>query len=102
AGHFNAGFTGDFGGSFGSRGDGWVGPLELLQNIEVHVLNISGRRAVAAVEPNEDAGMIAEAGDLVDERGGGDFFGFGSPLVPVLPGVAADPAGHDEDAEFVG
>ena len=46
--------------------------------------------------------MVAEAGDLIDERGGGDFLGLGSPTFPVLPHVAADPAGHDEDAELIG
>jgi hypothetical protein len=46
--------------------------------------------------------MIAEAGGLVDHRGSGDLFGFGRPLVPVFPGIAADPAGHNQDAEIVG
>ena len=35
-------------------------------------------------------------------RGGGDFFGFGCPVFPLLPGVATDPARHNENAKTIG
>src|SRR6266404_3521959 len=46
--------------------------------------------------------MIAQAADLVGERGGADLVVLWLPLVPVLPVVAAAPSGHHHDAHAVG
>src|SRR5205807_108745 len=56
-------------------------------------------RAVAAKEPDEDARMIAQTGDLTGERGGGHSLQIAFPILPALPGVAAGPTGHDENAQ---
>ena len=43
--------------------------------------------------------MIAQTGDLTVERGGGHSLLIAFPIVPALPGVAAGPTGHDENAQ---
>jgi hypothetical protein len=102
AGHFYAGYAGDGGGGFAGGRDGRVGPVEILEDAEIHGFDFGGRRAIAAVEPDEDAGMLAQNVDLAFEGGGGDFFLVGVPIFPAFPGVAAGPTGHDEDAETIG
>src|SRR6266852_2508002 len=102
AGHFHPGFSGDAGRRFAGGGDCWVRPADVVQNAEIHFFDVGGRWAVAAVEPDEHTGVIAQAFAFVVHGSGGDFFGFGGPVFPVFPGVAAGPAGHDEDAETVG
>src|SRR5580704_18041667 len=46
--------------------------------------------------------MIAETGELIGERSGGDGLGFRGPMLPALPSVAAAPSGHDQKAHSVG
>ena len=46
--------------------------------------------------------MIAQAGDLIGERGRGDGLGFRRPVLPAFPRVAANPAGHYEKAHAIG
>src|SRR5215831_14381609 len=102
SGHFDAGRAGNFRWGCRSGRDSGIRPFEIFENVEIHGLDFGRWRIVAAIEPDKDAGMVAEAGDLLDERGGGDLFGFGSPDLPVLPHITADPARHNEEPEAVG
>ncbi len=57
-----------------------------------------GRGIVASVEPHQQAGMAAQAINLVPQRLLCDFKIGRLPLRPSLPGIATAPAGHDQDA----
>jgi len=71
-------------------------------DFEIGVFDVGGRRAVAAVEPDEQAGVVPQAQHLVVQgRGGDGQIGWG-PVLPVLPVVAAAPAEHHEDTLLVG
>src|SRR5262249_16554930 len=54
------------------------------------------------VQENKNAGMIAQASDLIPQRSGGDAVLIAFPMLPPLPSIATRPAGHDENAELVG
>src|SRR3974390_2719755 len=60
------------------------------------------RRVVAAVEPDQHAWMIAQQAHLVARGVLCDLVLLVAPFVPALPHVAAAPAGHNEDAVFIG
>ena len=46
--------------------------------------------------------MLAQNVDLTFEGCGGDVLLIGVPIFPTLPGVAAGPSGHNEDAQAIG
>ena len=102
AGHLDAGRAGD--GSFllGGGGNDGVRPAQLFLDSQVHLLDVGWRRIVAAVQENKNAGVIAQTRDLIAQGSGGDAILIALPMLPAFPGVAAGPAGHDENAELVG
>ena len=71
-------------------------------DVEVGFLDIGRRRIVAAVEPDQQAGVMAEAQHLRTQRGSGDGEVFRGPGLPPFPVIAAAPAEHDEDSILVG
>ncbi len=60
------------------------------------------RRIVAAVQPQQETRVRAEAKHLVAQRRNGYLLGFFAPLAPFFPGVTAAPTSHDQDAIAVG
>src|SRR5258708_19529443 len=45
--------------------------------------------------------MIAQTGDLTDERRTGNFLLVAFPILPAFPRVATRPTGHDQNAQTV-
>src|SRR5262249_37585008 len=78
-----------------------VRPLDLLNDVEVHLLDLVWRWIVAAVEPVEDGRVTREAAQLIAQRVGGDLFVLGVPILPLLPVIAATPSREHEDAHAV-
>src|SRR5436305_8513761 len=46
--------------------------------------------------------MVAQARDLIAQGGGSDAILVAGPISPAFPGIATGPAGHDQNAQFVG
>src|SRR4051812_29156422 len=76
--------------------------MKFVENAEIHFFDSVGRNFIAAVEPDENAGVLAQDVNLTAQRVGGDFVVLGLPALAKLPGIAAGPAGHDENAQAVG
>src|SRR3984893_1221102 len=93
--HFHAGRTGQFGFFSRGRGNDGLWPVDFLFDVEIGALAVGGRRVVAALEPDEDARMFAEAQELIAERFDRNAAVLVVPLAPFLPSVAAAPARHD-------
>ena len=77
--------------------------MHFLQHAQVHRFHCGhGRRHVAGIQPDEDAGMAPQPQDLVVLRFFRDEAVFVIPFVPLLEVVAAAPAGHHQHADLVG
>src|SRR5437867_6224243 len=51
-----------------SRGEDRLGPIRFLLHPEISKFAVGGRRIVASVQPQEEAGMLPEAQHLVPQR----------------------------------
>ncbi len=100
--HFYAGAARQRRDVFRSRGQNRIGPVEFLERREKWALDSGGGRLVAAVEPEEHAGMRAQPLDFRAQGSRGDFDVALFPVRPLLPVVAAGPPSHDENALLVG
>ena len=76
----------------------WVSDFHL----EIGFLDFRDRRIVAAIEPDQQAGVMAKAEHLRAQGRCGDGEVLRRPVFPVLPVIAAAPAEHDKNAAFVG
>ena len=76
--------------------------MQFLLDVQINLLDIGRGRIVASIQEDEHARVIAQARDLISQRGGGNVALIAGPILPAFPGVAAGPAGHDENAERVG
>ena len=72
--------------------------MRVRLDLEIGALHFGRRRIVAAIEPDEQAGVLAEAQHLRAERGCGNGEVLGRPVLPVFPVIAAAPAEHDENS----
>ena len=99
--HLHARVPGDRG-RLGRRGGlKRVGPVVVLEDLDVHLFDFFRRRIVAAVQPVEQAGVAAQPPDLVFQRFRRDGEVFVFPALPSLPVVAAAPAGQHHNSVAV-
>src|SRR6267378_3603503 len=99
--HFYAGIPRQLCRRLARGGDRGVWPLGLSQNVQIHLLDFGWRWSIAAVEPNENTCVTAEAASLIGHGRLCNGVRFRSPALPSLPCVTASPPGHDENAELV-
>ncbi len=102
AGHFHAGVSGNRCRRCAGRRNRRIRPLRVMQNGQIHFLHVGGRRVVAAIQPHENAGMIAQTPRLIGHRSSRNFARVRRPFVPQFPGVAAGPSGHHQNSQFIG
>ena len=100
--HLDSARPGQLGWFLRRRRDDRVGPAHRFRHLQVALLDRGRRRPVAGVDPDEHAGAAAQPVQLITLRLGGDDPVLRFPPVPLLPVVAAAPAGHDQDAVAVG
>mmetsp|Transcript_1966 Transcript_1966/g.7100 ORF Transcript_1966/g.7100 Transcript_1966/m.7100 type:complete len:256 (+) Transcript_1966:762-1529(+) len=102
AAHLHAGGASEGRGEVGSGGECRVGPVLCIERVEVHLLHVGRRQLVAAVEEHQHARVDAQPLHLRTDGFGRHEVVLRRPVLPVLPRVAAAPAGHHEDAVAVG
>ena len=76
--------------------------MSFFFGVQIRDFAIMRRRIVAAVQPQQETWVRAEAQHLVAQRRNGYLFGFFAPLAPFFPGVTAAPTGHDENSIAIG
>ena len=101
AGHFYARFSRDRRLLFRSGRNHRIWPLQLFLDVQIHFFDVCRRGIVTAVQPDKDARMISQPGDLVPQRSRRNFVLIPLPVTPFLPGIAACPPRHDQNPQPV-
>ena len=79
-----------------------IRPQQLFLDVQIHLFDVRRGRVIAAIQPHHQAGMAAQAVDLIAQGLLRDFKILRLPARPALPEIAAAPAGHDQNSIVVG